>query len=136
MNWFRRAKPANPIAGDWTCAGCGEIHQGMMDLAAFAPDPWPHDLIQEPNSAVRLDGDFLSEDFCVIGGSHFFVRAALRIPVHGLSDALGFGCWSTLSRTSFEWRDLPEYVTSPVAANRSWSAKHSRTLISDIFVRL
>lgn len=74
----------------------------MMDLAAFAPDPWPHERIQEPNSAVRLDGDFLSEDFCVMAGRHFFVRAVLEIPVRGQAEKFGFGCWSTLSRANFE----------------------------------
>ncbi|QDX27442.1 DUF2199 domain-containing protein [Sphingomonas suaedae] len=102
MSWFRRAKPANPFAGNWTCAGCGEVHQGMMDLAALAPDPWPHERIQEPNSAVRLDGDFLSEDFCVMDSRYFFVRAVLEIPVHGQAEKFGFGCWSTLSRDNFE----------------------------------
>jgi hypothetical protein len=73
-----------------------------MDLAAFAPDPWPHGEDREPNSALRLDGDFLSEDFCVIGGKDFFVRAVLEIPVHGLAEKFGFGCWSTLSKGNFD----------------------------------
>lgn len=73
-----------------------------MDLAALAPDPWPYERTQEPNSAVRLDGDFLSEDFCVIDGRYFFVRAVLEIPVPGQAERFGFGCWSTLSRSNFE----------------------------------
>lgn len=74
----------------------------MMDLAARAPDPWTHDETLEPNSAVRLDGDFLSEDFCVMDGKYFFVRAVLEIPIQGQADRFGFGCWSTLSRANFE----------------------------------
>ena len=56
-----------------------------------------------PNSALDLDGDFLSEDFCVLRGEHFFVRAVLELPIIG-GDAkrFGFGVWSTLSRPNFE----------------------------------
>jgi hypothetical protein len=73
-----------------------------MDLAAFAPDPWPGSEEREPNSAIRLEGDFLSEDFCVMGGRYFFVRSVLEIPVDGVAEKFGFGCWSTLSRENFE----------------------------------
>ena len=71
-------------------------------MAAFAPDPWFGGEQQEPNAAVRLSGNFLSEDFCVMEGRHFFVRAVLDIPVHGFAEKFGFGCWSTLSRDNFE----------------------------------
>lgn len=107
MSWFRR-RPPTPAAvpalpsGPWRCAGCGEWHEGAMDLAAFAPEPWPHGETREPNDALRFDGDFLSEDFCVIGGSHRLVRAVLEIPVHGLAEKFGFGCWSTLSPENFD----------------------------------
>jgi len=73
-----------------------------MDIAAQSPDPWSYDRTYEPNSALRLDGNFLSEDFCVLDGKYFFVRAVLEIPVHGLDNEWGFGCWSTLSQTNFE----------------------------------
>ncbi len=56
----------------------------------------------EPNSALRLQGDFLSEDFCLLDGQHYMVRAILPIPVIGLKDAFAFGCWSTLSRPNFD----------------------------------
>jgi hypothetical protein len=104
VSWFRRkrASPLASLAGEWRCAGCGERHSGVMDLAAAAPEPWPHDSDREPNSAIRFDGDFLSEDFCVLEGRYFFVRAVLEIPVHGLAEKFGFGCWSTLSRANFD----------------------------------
>jgi hypothetical protein len=90
------------LKSDWRCACCGEWHHGMLDLAARAPDPWPHANGYEPNSGLRLDGDFLSEDLCVLGGEHFFVRSVLEIPVHGLDVPWGFGCWSTLGRDNFD----------------------------------
>ena len=90
------------LAGDWTCSCCGERFHGIMDIAADYPDPWPHGGGYEPNSALRLDGDFLSEDFCVLDGEHFFVRCVLEFPVHGLDRTWGFGCWSSLSRKNFD----------------------------------
>jgi len=90
------------LKADWRCSCCGELHHGLMDIAADSPDPWPHERAYEPNSALRLEGDFLSEDFCVLDGEHFFVRSVLEIPVHGLDSPWGFGCWATLSRANFE----------------------------------
>ena len=106
MSWFRRSKPPPPplterLAGQWHCAGCGGVHVGLMALAAFAPDPWPHEEQREPNCDIRFDGDFLSEDFCVLGGKNYLVRAVLEIPVHGLAEKFSFGCWSTLSLENF-----------------------------------
>jgi hypothetical protein len=49
-----------------------------------------------------MDGNFLSEDFCVLGGEHFMVRCVLTIPVIGVQADFGFGCWSTLSRANFD----------------------------------
>jgi len=85
----------------WHCASCGDPHVGMFDLASSAPDFWPGPKVHEPNGAVRMEGDFLSEDFCVLGGEDFFVRGVLEIPVHGLDQSFGFGIWSTLSRSNF-----------------------------------
>ena len=73
----------------------------MFDLAARAPDFWEGPEEYEPNSNLRMEGDFLSEDFCVLRGEHFFVRCVFDIPVHGLEEKFGFGLWSTLSRSNF-----------------------------------
>ena len=105
MSWFRRKSAASAAArpqGPWTCARCGEEHDGLVHLAAFAPDPWTGDEAYEDNADLRLRGDFLSEDFCVMDGKYFFVRGVLEIPVQGVADTFGFGCWSTLSRGNFD----------------------------------
>lgn len=86
----------------WHCASCKAEHSGMFDIAAWAPAFWEGPELCEENSALRTDGDFLSEDFCVIDGSNFFVRGVLLIPVHGLDEPFGFGVWSTLSRKNFD----------------------------------
>jgi hypothetical protein len=42
------------------------------------------------------------EDFCVLDGQHFFVRAVLELPITGGGEQrFGVGVWSTLSRESF-----------------------------------
>lgn len=88
--------------GQWKCARCDAVHGWPYDLAAIAPGPWPHERDYAHNSMLQTDRDFLSEDFCVLGGEHFFVRALMEIPVQGLEGPFGFGCWTTLSRTNFD----------------------------------
>jgi len=90
--------------GNWTCASCDGIHSGLPDLAMHRPYVWGHGDDMEPNSALRLDGNFLSEDFCVIEGRDYIVRCTLEIPVHGLhlERNFAFGVWSSLSKTNFE----------------------------------
>lgn len=104
MSWFRRHKPslAELLAGKWHCIRCDDLHVGIPALAALAPDPWPHGEKREHNGAIRFDGDFLSEDFCVLEGKNFLIRAVLEIPVHGIAEKFSFGCWSTLSRQNFD----------------------------------
>lgn len=108
---FGRKKSAPPatddmtlrlLQGDWECACCGEWFKGIMDLCADHPDPWPHGNGHEPNAALRMDGDFLSEDFCVLGGEHFMVRSILEFPVRGLEKMWGFGRRTSLSRENFD----------------------------------
>ena len=89
------------MKGRWTCAECGHVHEGLRDLVAFAPDHWASEKSYEPNSSLRLDGDFLSEDFCVLGGRYFFIRGVSIFQVAGLGQSFGFGTWSTLSKENF-----------------------------------
>ena len=106
LPWLRRKAQPSALdllrSGGWTCGSCDRVHEGMLDLAAFAPDPWRGPSEYEENVALRVDGDFLSEDLCVMDGRHFFVRCVLDIPVHGLEQKFGFGCWGTLSRANFD----------------------------------
>ncbi len=54
------------------------------------------------NSMVRSSGHFLSADFCVLHGEHFFVRCVLAIPILGTGgQSFGYGVWSTLSEKNF-----------------------------------
>jgi hypothetical protein len=108
MSWWPFGKGREPKAleilkgAEWLCSSCDQPHTGMIDLAPNAPDPWDGSPEHEPNSALRLDGDFLSDDFCVMDGKYFMVRCVIEIPVHGLEQKFGFGCWGSLSRANFE----------------------------------
>ena len=106
MSWFGRQRPQSALrilnSAKWTCGNCNLEHEGMFDLMGFAPEHWKKDEVYEPNSALRFEEDFLSEDFCVLDGEHFFVRCVFDIPVHGMAEKFGLGVWSTLSRANFE----------------------------------
>lgn len=105
MSWFghRKSSALDLLEGAaWTCGTCSVEHRGMFDLGADAPDHWGAVEAVEPNRELRLDADFLSDDFCVIGGEHLFIRCRFEIPVHGLEHPFAYGCWSTLSRENFE----------------------------------
>ena len=106
MKWPFGRRKLNAVdilnGAEWTCRSCDQPHRGMFDLACDSPDPWSGSLEYEPNSALDLNRDFLSEDFCVLGGEHFLVRCVLEIPVHGLEQKFGFGCWGSLKRENFE----------------------------------
>ena len=109
MSWWPFGKGGKAGAleilkgAEWLCSSCDQPHSGMIDLAPNAPDPWVGSPEHEPNSALRLDGDFLSDDFCVMDGTYFMVRCVIEIPVHGLEQKFGFGCWGSLSRANFEF---------------------------------
>lgn len=45
----------------------------------------------------------LTEDFCVLEGTHYFVRCVLLPPIRGAEAArFGYGVWSTVSPTNFQ----------------------------------
>lgn len=130
MKLFGRRKPtALDLLRDasWKCSSCDLDHRGMFDLAAHAPDHWGTIEEREPNSALRRDGDFLSQDFCVIHGEHFFVRCVLEIPVHGLPEKFGYGCWSTLSREKFD-RYVDRFDAGDYAGEGPWFGWFSNRL--------
>lgn len=101
-------EPFDPLwrqldAASWTCAQCGEAHGGVFDLGWGKPDVFPGGEDLRRNAELDLGGNFLSEDFCVLGGEHFFVRGVLELPIlRSGGNRFGFGVWSSLSRKNFE----------------------------------
>ena len=96
-----RAVLAKMASGQWKCRGCSEIHDGLPDLAPDYPDVWEGNMTLAPNKDLTLDGDFLSDDFCVMGGEHFLVRGVLLLDVKGVEKGFSFGVWTSLSKKSF-----------------------------------
>jgi hypothetical protein len=87
----------------WICPCCGEAHAGIFDLACGKPDFWPGAEDKRPNSALSKASNFLSEDFCVLNGEHFFIRCVLQLKILGSEGQFfGFGTWSTLSEKNFD----------------------------------
>jgi hypothetical protein len=89
--------------GSWKCPACNEPHAGIFDLACNNPDYWPEPGSKyEPNANLSRAGNFLSEDFCIVNGEHFFVRCVLELSILGTTETFGYGVWSSLSKTNFD----------------------------------
>ena len=87
----------------WVCPCCGERHGGLFDIAMQRPGACDAEQPVQPNGALDPAGNFLSEDFCVVDGEHFFVRCLLQLPLVGAPDGyFGWGCWSSLARDNFD----------------------------------
>jgi hypothetical protein len=96
------------LENPWSCASCGETHQGIFDLACARPEQWQDGEQKVSNAEVLTSKHFLSEDFCILDGEHYFVRCVLELPLIGLEgQGFGFGVWSTVSPKNF-----PLYVDS------------------------
>lgn len=108
-------------SGSWTCSKCEKLHTGLFDLTFSYPAPWRGDEVYKPNSALRFDGDFLSEDFCVINGENYLIRCVLLLPIHGMDQPLGFGVWSTLSRDNFE-KHVDEFDDGHTGDGIQWTS--------------
>ena len=83
----------------FTCASCGEVHQGMPTFGSDAPLSYYE--IPEAQREARCS---LGSDDCVIDEKWFFVRGCVDIPVHGEQEPFSWGVWVSLSQASFkEW---------------------------------
>jgi hypothetical protein len=80
--------------GGFTCACCGEFHDGFPAVTAPAPAPW------DPAMAGR-PGWLLTSDECVIAGTDFFVRAVLRVPIVDAAQYFEWGVWVSQSEANF-----------------------------------
>jgi hypothetical protein len=78
------------------CKSCGEIHQGLADLAFDAP--YYFYTVPEVERPQRCK---LNADFCVIDDRDFFIRGCLEIPVIDLDSPFTYGVWCSLSVENF-----------------------------------
>lgn len=82
---------------------CGERHVGLFPLHMQLPKGWPGEAVYEPNSAIRMDGNFLSHDFSVLEGKYYAMRMRLPIAMHGLGPMVFmYSVWAAMNRPDFE----------------------------------
>lgn len=82
---------------------CGERHDGIFVVTFLHPPGWTGNIDYEANTALRMDGNFLSQEFCVIEGKYFALRMIVPLPVKDHSPpALPLAVWASVNRPDFE----------------------------------
>ncbi len=81
----------------YSCATCGEVHEGVPGLSFEAPAYY---YAVPPNE--RAQRCALTSDTCIIDQEHFFVRGCLEIAVDGEPEPFVWGVWVSLSRENFQ----------------------------------
>lgn len=82
---------------------CGQRHVGLIDLTFLKPADWDNAPAKEPNENLRIDGDFMSEEYAVREGKYFAIRCILPLPVIDLSPpASPLVVWASIEKDSFE----------------------------------
>ena len=80
----------------YTCAACGEEHEGLPDVAFDSPYSY-----RTVPAAERGSRAVLTSDTCVIDDEDYFVRACLPIPIRGTEAEFAWGAWVSLSEANF-----------------------------------
>lgn len=82
---------------------CGERHVGLFPIHMQSPLGWPGPKTYEPDEALRMDGDFLSREFCVWEGKYFSMRVRLPLQISGAAPAaFMYTAWASFNRSDFE----------------------------------
>lgn len=82
---------------------CGQRHVGLFRIEMQVPKGWPGEPVYEPNEALRMDGNFLSRDFCVVDGKYFAMRMRFPLAMRGAEPAaFMYTVWASLNRPEFE----------------------------------
>lgn len=76
------------------CKKCGQLHEGLPDLAFSAPTQY-EEMTPAERERVRK-----SDDVCVIG-EDFFIRSTLPLRIIDSDDEFHFGVWVSLSKANF-----------------------------------
>lgn len=81
----------------YTCACCGEEHEGAPGFAYDTPNYYRED---RPNSE-------LTSDFYTVDDEFFFIRTILDVPILEYDEPFSWGVWVSLSRDNFlRYRDI------------------------------
>ncbi|CAM3779511.1 hypothetical protein D3C76_996410 [compost metagenome] len=97
-----------------TCSQCGKDHADDLGELAFRRP----DALFELSPEEREHNVKQSNDWCVIAGERFFLRALLPLSVVELNDSYCIGIWVELQPSAFErvcelWRDERQAAEPP-----------------------
>ena len=82
---------------------CGERHVGPFPIHLHHPLGWKGQDAYEEDTALRMDGNFLSSNLCVIDGKFFAMRMTLPIQLHGAEPIVFlYTVWAGMDRLDFE----------------------------------
>jgi hypothetical protein len=82
---------------------CGETHVGLIALSMLRPAGFPATVAVEPNVALRTDGNFISNDYCVWEGKFFAIRMSMPMMIQGAPPpALLLSVWASVDEPSFK----------------------------------
>ena len=77
----------------YTCEVCGAAHTGeVRDIRMSLPQPIY--LLDEDERRARAH---VEDDFAVLDGGRYFVRALLELPIYGEDGYFGYGAWVEVS---------------------------------------
>ena len=68
------------------CTTCGEVHEGLPDVAFRWPDPYFY--VPEQERDTRIKG---TADTCSIDNEEFFIRGIILIPIKDSIEKFGLG---------------------------------------------
>lgn len=82
---------------------CGETHVGLFPINMLVPAGWQGSKDYEPDDAVRTDGTFISENYCVFEGKAFAIRMRLPLRIRGAAPAaFTYTVWGAVNQVQFE----------------------------------
>lgn len=81
---------------------CGERHVGLFPINLQVPMGWPGPKEYEDDSALRMDGNFLSHNLCVWEGKFFSMRVRLPLVIRGaMPAAFMYSVWASFDKPDF-----------------------------------
>jgi len=94
----------------WKCFTCEEWHTGPCLDFAYSQPYYSSGEGRTSASPLELfrnwrDGrltTFLTEDYCAIDNTDFFIRGIISLPILGTAETFCWGVWGSVSRQNFE----------------------------------
>ena len=86
----------------FTCS-CGQQHVGLFAINMLTPLGWGGPQEYAPDEDLRLDGTFISANYCVWEGQNFAMRMRLPLQISGAAPAaFMYTVWAAVDRINLE----------------------------------